>query len=147
MPSLENNLHYVASLIEFTARKTKNRVCEVTSKLGKEGLEHQLQVAEVNHCLSFGQVSDELIEDFGISEGEFDLLSSSQFKVPSHTAIGKVYRNLVLDVLKEGDNVAEVFFEVLTSFISDEISFFDSGVYFENRSYIMHSYLQGRLLD
>lgn len=34
--------------------------------LNKEELERQLDISEVNHCLSFEQFSDEIIEEFNI---------------------------------------------------------------------------------
>lgn len=61
-----NDFFYLCSLIEFTARKTKNRRGAVVSALGEKGVEKELHDAEVNHCLSFEQVSDELIERYGI---------------------------------------------------------------------------------
>lgn len=59
----KNDMFYVCSLIEFTARRTKNRRRVIVEALGKKGIEKQLHDAEVNHCLSFEQVSDE-ISDF-----------------------------------------------------------------------------------
>ena len=41
----------------------------------KADMERQLRLAEVNHCLSFEQVSDELIEDYNISDGTFDTVA------------------------------------------------------------------------
>ena len=69
---LKNNLFYVCSLIEFIGRKTKNRRSTIVKILGKKELERQLELADVNHCLSFEQVSDEIIEYFNIQEGDFD---------------------------------------------------------------------------
>ena len=68
----KNNLFYVCSLIEFIGRKTKNRRATIVKILGKKELDRQLELADVNHCLSFEQVSDEIIEYFNIQEGNFD---------------------------------------------------------------------------
>ena len=62
----KNDFFYVCSLIEFIARRTKNKRGVITQALGKEGIEKQLYDAEVNHCLSFEQVSDEIIEQYKI---------------------------------------------------------------------------------
>ena len=62
-----NDFFYVCSLIEHIARQTKNKRGVIAEALGKEGIEKQLYDAEVNHCLSFEQVSDEIIEQYGIS--------------------------------------------------------------------------------
>ena len=58
-----NDYFYLCSLIEYTARKTLNKRGTIVRALGKKGIEKQLYDAEVNHCLSFEQVSDE-ISDF-----------------------------------------------------------------------------------
>ena len=59
----KDNLFYLCTLIEFIGRKTRNHRSYIVKSLGKEGIEKQLYDAEVNHCLSFDQVSDE-ISDF-----------------------------------------------------------------------------------
>ena len=65
-PKEQNDYFYVCSLIEYIARKTKNNRGTIVNLLGKKGIEKQLYDAEVNHCLSFDQVSDELIEFYNI---------------------------------------------------------------------------------
>lgn len=58
-----NDFFYVCALIEFTARKTRNKRGVIVRAMGEEGVKKELYDAEVNHCLSFEQVSDE-ISDF-----------------------------------------------------------------------------------
>ena len=49
--------------------------------------------------------------------------------------------------MKKGDeDIIEVLFNVFTSFISDEISNFNSSVYYSNPQYLKYSYLEGKLL-
>ena len=47
----------------------------------------------------------------------------------------------------KNDNIVDEVYNVFTSFISDEISDFRTGVYFENMSYLQCSYESGYLLD
>ena len=54
----KNDVLYVCSLIETIARKTKNHRQDVIRHFTKAGIERQLRLAEVNHCLSFEQVSE-----------------------------------------------------------------------------------------
>ena len=82
----KNDVLYVCSLIETIARKTKNHRQDVIRHFTKADIERQLRLAEVNHCLSFEQVSDELIEDFQIAEGTFDTVSECRYTVPSTTS-------------------------------------------------------------
>lgn len=142
----KNNLFYVCSLIEFIGRKTKNRRATIVKILGKQELDRQLELADVNHSLSFEQVSDEIIEYFNIQEGDFDSVEQCKYDVPSFQAIGKEYQRLIIDVRLEQDNIVDVLYAVFQSFISDEISDFNSSVYYSTPEYLKYSYLEGKLL-
>ena len=145
--SEKNDLYFVCSLIEFIGRYTKNRNRDIAKKIGKKELLRQLEAASVNHCLTFEEVAADLINFSEITNGDFDSVGNCKYKVPSETSIGKVYRDLILDVKKEDEELIDVLYEVFTSFISDEISNFNSSAYYENPSYLMHSYLAGYMLD
>ena len=142
---LKNDLFYVCSLIEFIARKTKNKRAVIVKALGENGIKKQLEDAEVNHCLSFEQVSDELIEFYGIPGGDFDTVTGCKYDVPGYLDIGKLYSLIIIDCAEQGKIVEEII-KVFSSFISDEISDFSSDLYYQNPSYIECSYKEGRLL-
>lgn len=144
-PSEKDDLFYVCSLIEYTARKTKNHRGKIVECLGNEGIKKQLHDARVNHCLSFEQVSDELIETYSIPEGDFDTISGCRYSIPSFTAIGKLYMRMILECAVPGNEI-EGLKKVFTSFISDEISRFATGLYYESPSYLNCSYQSGELL-
>lgn len=57
----KDDLFYVCSLIEFVGRKTKNQRRIVVNALGEKGIKKQLDDAQVNHCLIFEQVADEVV--------------------------------------------------------------------------------------
>jgi len=140
----KDNLFYVCSLIEYTGRKTKNHRGDIVAAMDDECLKHQLEYADVNHSLPFERVSDELIVECGIKNGDFDTISGCKYTIPSHTDIGRVYATLSVDS-GETDAVKSIR-NVFGSFISDEISDFANGVYYENPSYLRESYKAGRLL-
>lgn len=142
-----NDIYYVVTLIEVISRKTKNHRGDIAKALGQEGIRRQLRLAEVNHCLSFEQVSDELIEEYAIPIGEFDTIAACRYEIPDAQAIGKDYLNLVEDIACDAEPIEETIEKVFTSFISDEISNFNSSVYYSNPSYLKMSYLEGELLD
>lgn len=142
----KDNLFYVCSLIEFIGRKTKNRRADIVKILGKKELERQLKLADVNHCLSFEQVSDEIIEHFNIQASDFDSVGLCKYNVANFQAIGKEYQRLIIDVCSEQDNIVDVIYEVFQSFISDEISDFNSSVYYSSPEYLKYSFLEGKLL-
>lgn len=142
---LKNDLFYVCSLIEFIARKTKNKRAVIVKALGEKGIEKQLEDADVNHCLSFEQVSDELIEFYGIPYGDFDTITGCKYNVPGYLDIGRLYSLIIIDCAEQGKIVEEII-KVFSSFISNEISNFSSDLYYQNPSYIECSYKEGRLL-
>ena len=141
----KDDIFYVCTVIEYLARETRNHRKDIIAYFSKEDLSRQLRLAEVNHCLSFEQVSDELIEEFNISQGNFDSVAECKYTVPSVTSIGRVYQMLVSAACKD-DNVEQAMIEVFSSFICDEISDFNTNVYYSNPDYIRCSYLDGKLL-
>ena len=141
-----NDLFYVCSLIEYIARKTTNRRRIVVEALGEEGIKKQLLDARVNHCLSFEQVSDELIEQYQIPTGDFDTITGCKYSIPSYLDIGKLYAIMIEDCAEPGKEASELI-QIFSSFISDEISNFKTGLYYETPSYLECSYQEGRLLD
>ena len=64
--------------------------------------------------------------------------------MPSVHSIGKVYQRLVLAT---GNNdAAQAIMNVFASFISDEISDFNTNVYYSNPDYLRCCYEEGMLL-
>ena len=100
----------------------------------------------MNHCLSFEQVSDEVVDQYEIPIGNFDTISECKYSIPSITSIGKLYSRMILDCAKPGEEVEELI-RVFDSFISDSISDFKTGIYYENMSYLECCYQEGYLLD
>ncbi len=140
----KDNVFYVCTLIEYIARKTKNHRQDVVKHFTTNDILHQLEAAPMNHCLSLEQVSDEVIEDYHITEGTFDTVKECRYQVPSETAIGRVYQTLVLSLY--ADNYAQGILDVFASFISDEISDFNSNVYYSNPDYLKYSFQEGYML-
>ena len=128
--SAYNDIYYTACLIEFTGRKTKNSRKSIVERIGKEGMLRLISLSDVNHCLPFDQVAEELIEDYQIEEGAFDTISDCKYSVPSVTRIGRVYARLVETISKSEDAYGDTLFEVMTSSLPDAISDFNSSLYF-----------------
>lgn len=137
---------YVCSLIEYIARQTQNKRGTIVKLFGREGIDKQLYDAEVNHCLPFEQVSDELIEQYKIPKGDFDTITECKYTVPSFLDIGKLYSIMIEDCAEEGKEVDELL-NIFSSFISDKISDFQTDIYYQNPSYLECSYRAGCLLD
>ncbi len=141
----KDDLFYVCSLVEFIARKTKNKRGVVANKLGVDGFAKQLKDAQVNHCLSFEQVSEEVVDQYKIPQGNFETVENCKYDVPSYTDIGSLYCIMVLDCSKNGDEI-ETAIKIFSSPISDDISNFNSDCYYQNPSYLEESFKAGKLL-
>lgn len=140
----QDDLYYLCSLIEYTARKTHNYTADIVQRVGKQELKRQLELAEVNHCLSFEQLSDELIEFGQIPQGQFDSVANCKGEPPRFLSIGKMYARLVEDVM-QGD-VVETLYNVFTSFLSYEIANYNTALYYSGRSYLKACYEDGRIV-
>lgn len=143
----KNNVFYVCTLIEYIGRITKNKRSVIVEIIGKNEIARQLELADVNHSLSFDQVSEEIINEFHIAISDFDSVGECQYEVPSFTSIGKVYQRLVNDTMKENQSIVDAIYNGFQSFISTEISDFNTSVYYSNPEYLKNSYEEGRLLD
>lgn len=142
----KDDIYFVCVMIEYIARKTKNKRKDIIKSFSKKDIEHQLNYADINHCLSYEQIANEWIEQYQIKNGNFDNIALCQYTVPSVNAIGRVYQQLVLDTTEENEE-AQAIIDVFSSFISDEISNLNSNVYYSNPDYLKHSYKEGHLLD
>ena len=130
-----NDYFYVCALIEYIGRETRNHRGDIVRAIGIKGREKLLRDAEVNHCLSFEQVSDEVISYYGIEQGDFDTLSGCKYSVPSYLDIGKLYSIMVEDCAEPGKE-AEELMKIFSSFISDALSNFNSDLYYQNPDYL-----------
>ena len=83
-----NDYFYVCALIEYISRATRNHRGDVVRTIGKEGIEKLLYDAQVNHCLSFEQVSDEVIEYYKIKREPLTPFLTVYYDVPSYLDIG-----------------------------------------------------------
>ena len=138
-----NDYFYVCALIEYIARETKNHRGDIVNQIGEDGIKKLLYDAKVDHCLSFEQVSDEVVDYYKIKQGDFDTIS---YSIPSFLDIGKLYSIMIEDCAKPGDEVSELM-KIFSSFISDEISNFNTDLYYQNPNYLEWSYREGKLLD
>ena len=102
-----NDIYFVCYMIERVARRLRQHNRYVVERLGTEGLERQLSIAQTNHCLNPTQVEDEWIYEYHLAKGDFDVTNiDTRFtdKVPSPTQMGKVYARLIQS-LDSSDNL------------------------------------------
>lgn len=142
----ENDLFFTCSLIEYIARKTKNKKETVIKKLGKQNLEKIYNLAEIYHSESIEKVSDEFIEKAQIKIGNYDHISTCKYRIPTYWEIGKVYKRLIVMLDKDKSNYIKNSAEVLSSWIIEKIDNYNSSMYYENPDYIYECYKQGKIL-
>ncbi|MEE0788026.1 MAG: hypothetical protein U0M25_09925 [Oscillospiraceae bacterium] len=142
----ENDLFYTCSLIDYIARKTKNRRATIVNTLGKDRLEKIYDLADIYHSDNMDRVCDDFIKVAGICDGDFDNVGDARYAVPSHWDIGKVYKRLILGVAKEQKmGVVDALLAVYNSFVSDKIDDYNSSFYYDNPQSILNVYLSGEM--
>ena len=97
-----------------------------------------LQGEDVTHTVR-------VMKNVPLTNGDFDTAAECRYTVPSATSIGMLYQGLVLSTMKD-DDAAQAILDVFSSFITDEISDFNSNVYYTNPDYLRCSYLEGKML-
>ena len=158
---IANNLFFLCSLIEYIGRKTKNHRNVVVNAIGKDGLQHIFDLADVYHSENIDKLLFELTEKYNIETGFFDNVANAKYAIPTHWDIGKVYKRLILDVNRRGkpmclpENgksnspekpIIDTLSEVYNSWLSRKIEDFNSSVYYESPEYLFQSYLKGESL-
>ncbi len=142
-----NDLFFVCSLIEYIGHKTKNHRNVVVNAIGKEKLQHIYELADVYHSENIDKLADELIQRYCIENGIFDNIANSNYSIPSHWDIGKVYKRLIVDVCnKQNKEPINALVEIYNSWLSRKIEDFNSSLYYENPGYLYESYVKGDVL-
>ena len=146
-PKKDNDLFYTCSLIDYIARKTKNKRVDVVNQLGKERIQKIYDLADVYHCDNISRVADDFIKEAKIEQCDFDNVGECQYSIPTYWDIGKVYKRLIKQVAEdEKIDVVDALVQVYRSFLSNKIDDYNSSVYYENPSYLFDCYKQNKML-
>lgn len=145
MSSYDNDLFYLCSLIEYIARKTYNTKKYIVNKIGKDFLVKIYNLAEVYHSENIDKVSDEIINECNIENGNYKI-DNCKNRVPSYFEIGAVYGRLIKQISGSKEDYIDNLIKVLTSWIITKIDNYDSSMYYENPSYIYECYKEGKVL-
>lgn len=141
-----NDLFFTCSLIDYIARKTKNKRSAVVNALGRPSVARIYDLADVYHSDNIDAVSDDFIADAHITEGTFDNVAAARYAVPSHWDIGKVYKRLILGIAREKNiAVVDALFEAYNSFVSDKIDDYNSSFYYDAPQNILNAFLTGEI--
>lgn len=139
-----NDLFFTCALVEYIARKTKNKPADIVNFLGKKNLEKIYELADVYHSDNIDKVSNDFIAKCRIPNGNFDNVAKCKYSVPTHWEIGKVYKRLVLMISREQkSNVIDILEKVYRSPVSDLIEDYNGSFYYENPQTICEVYKTG----
>ena len=142
-----NNLFFVCSLIEYISRKTKNTKKYIVMKLGKEKINKIYSLAEIYHSENIDKITDKLIENYKIENGNYDILSDiKNTNPPNYWEIGKVYKRLIINLSNNENEYIDKLMKVLSSWIILKIDNYDSNLYYENPMYILECYNAGKII-
>lgn len=142
----ENDLFFTCSLIDYIARKTKNKRSDVVNALGKANISKIYDLADIYHSDNIDRVSDDFIANAGITTGSFDNVTAAKYAVPSHWDIGKVYKRLILGISREkGICIIDALFDAYNSFVSEKIDDYNSSFYYDAPQNILNAFLDGKI--
>ena len=142
----ENDLFFTCSLIDYIARKTKNKRADVVNALGRKNISKIYELADVYHSDNIDRVSDDFIQAAGIPMGNFDNICTARYAVPSHWDLGKVFKRLILGIAREKDmDIIDALFAAYHSFVTDKIEDFNSSFYYDAPQNILNAFLYGKI--
>lgn len=142
----ENDLFFTCSLIDYIARKTKNKRADVVDLLGKETIAKIYSLADVYHSDNLDRVCDDFIASAGIQEGDFDSVANTLYALPSHWDIGKVFKRLILGIAREKHlEIMDALFAAYHSFVCELIEDFNSSFYYDAPQNILNAFLDGKV--
>lgn len=138
----ENDLFFTCSLIEYIARKTKNKRSDVVNALGQKQIAKIYDLADIYHSDNIDRVSDDFINSAHIKTGSFDNISVAKYAIPSYWDIGKVYKRLISGIAREKNmDVIDALFEAYNSFVSEKIDDYNSSFYYDAPQNILNAFL------
>ena len=140
-------LFFVCGLIDYIARKTKNKRTDIVNWLGKDWLQKIYDLADVYHCDNIDRVCEDFIEEAKIPDGIFDNVADCRYAIPSHWDIAKVYKRLIKQVAQEKQiGIVDALIKIYNSFLSEKIDDYNSSLYYENPSCLLECYLENTIL-
>lgn len=137
----QNSLFYTCSMIASVAKTTGLKKREVVKYIGTSGIQHIYKFADVFHCQSLEQSTDEIIEIYHIPHQDKESENNNLNVWDS----GEVYQRLIEDISNE-ENWVDKLTEVYSSWLCEYLDDRNLPIYWQPRSYIKECYLQGKIL-
>jgi len=145
-PITKNDLYFVCYIIERVARKLHQPNKYVVNSIGEKELYKLICNAPVLHCENPLKIESELINDYGLVKGNFNISDVDKElcdKIPSETAIGKVYMRLIQDTLQPEEDYIKGLIRVYNDSICETIDNYNCSAYYEPSYFIARAYFNG----
>ena len=145
-PITKNDLYYLCYIIERVARKLHQPNKYVVNALGEKELYRLICNAQVLHCENPLKTEEDIIKDNNLVSGNFDISNVDKDlcdKIPSATAIGKVYMRLITDTMSPDEDYVQGLIRVYNDSICEIIDNYNSSAYYEPSYFIARAYLNG----
>ncbi len=142
----EDDLFFVCSLIERVARKQKIKNSEVVNRMGYDELWKKLSLASVLHCANPLAVTADIIEEYDMPTGNFDVCAVSKEitpNIPTALDMGKVYKRLILHTLEPEEDYAHGILRVYNCSICEKLDDYTCSAYYEPSYVIARAYYEG----
>lgn len=142
----EDDLFFVCSMIERTARLVKQPNAYVVNAMGYKALAEKLSLAGVLHSEPPQAVAEDWADEFGLKAGSHDVTNVDArwcVSVPSPLDMGKVYKRLVVDTMLDEEDYAQAIIRVYNNPICEIIDDYNCSAYYEPSPYIARSYYAG----
>lgn len=141
-----DDVFFVCSMIERTARHLKQPNRYVANSLGIQALREKLSLASVLHSENPEAVTEHLIEQYGLEKGNFDVTDvNPQYcpQIPTALDMGKVYMRLIMSTLQPDEDYAQAIIRVYNNPICNTLDNYNASGYYEPSYYITRSYYEG----
>jgi len=143
---LQNDLFYVCTVIERTARKIKRHNKYVVNKIGEKELENLLRFADIYHSENQDEICDNLVKEYRLRKGEFDIINVNEQlcqNVPTINEISKVYERLIWSTTMKGEQISKSVMRIYNNKICRIIDDYNGCAYYAPSAALVQAYTVG----
>jgi hypothetical protein len=141
-----NDLYFMCYMVERVARTLHQHNKYVVNKIGKEDLYHLISCANVLHCENPLKLEHDWIEEYQLTESDFDISSVDPdlvTNIPSALDMGAVYQRLISDTLTSKEDYVDGMIRIYNDPICDVIDNYNCSAYYEPSYVIARAYMDG----
>jgi hypothetical protein len=141
-----DDLYFICYMVERVARSIHQKNKYVVNTIGKDNLYHLISCANVLHCENPLKVEHDWIEEYQLSESDFDISKVNPelvSNIPSPLDMGAVYQRLIIDTLTSKEDYIDGMLRVYNNPICEVIDNYNCSAYYEPSYVVARAYLNG----